>query len=378
MATYNPRNYKFSTELSYGGVFPIEGFLSQMTQVPAYSSLMVSFHSETDTILRLYKSNTINETNKVKIYEKAILANEKFIKKIPIDCDFLQLEINNTLEEESNLYMNCGLLYTSQFSSQKWLQSIINDDDNLELNKVTNDFYDDVIRGGFQSYEKITINGILRENPSGVVTIGLDDDYRYNEQFSFANITVQSTNDNYPAGTGARVIKIAGVLGSGEEFTQNVNLVTGTSSLGLAIMSIHHMEVIEAGSLHQNDGDITIYGAGGDVLGFMEATRNRALNAYYKVPINKCLVIKDVHVFGLNHGGTLKIVEYNPTNDIEFSLGEFIIEQTDIEITVPLHRKIESLNVLKINYDPTGGGTGTTFKINVIGNGILYPTLNDF
>lgn len=378
MATYNPRNYKFSTELSYGGVFPVEGFLSQMTQAPAYSSLMVSLHSETDIILRLYKSNTIDETNKVKIYEKAILANEKFIKKIPIECDFLQLEIENVNQEESNLYMNCGLIYTSQFSSQKWLQSIINDDDNLELSKTTNDFYDDVIRGGFNSYKKISINGILRANPSGVVTIGLDDDYRYNQVNTNASITVASLNDVYPAGTGARILYIEGVLDTGKEFSEFINLVNGTSNLNLTIMSIHHMEVVEAGSLNFNDGDITITGGGGDILGYLEANKNRALNAYYKVPSQKCLVIKDIHIFGLNHGGTLKIIEYNPTSNLEYSLGEFIIEQTDIEITIPIHKKIEALNVLKVNYDPTGGGTGTTFKINVIGNGILYPSLNDF
>ena len=379
MATYKGKNYTFVPALSFAGDVPTGGFESEFVQCAGYATMLVAYYGDFGSTINIYESNVRDNAGRVQVFTKTLTADTKFLKRFQLSSTFIQIEIVNDAEEvDKKLFLEGSFSSTTQFQTQKLLNSKINIDDNLEIKKVVNDFYDDVIRGGFESYEKITINGILRASPSGVVTIGLDDDYRYNEQFSFANITVQSTNDNYPAGTGARVIKIAGVLGSGEEFTQNVNLVTGTSSLGLAIMSIHHMEVIEAGTLHQNDGDITIYGAGGDVLGFMEATRNRALNSYYKVPLNKCLVMKEIHVFGNNHGGTLKFMEYNPTTDIEYTFGEFIIEQTDIEITVPLHKKIEALNVLKVNYDPTGGGTGTQFKVNINGNGILYPIPNTF
>lgn len=375
MATYNPRNYKFSTDLSFGGVFPVEGFLSQMAQVPAYSALLVSYHSEVDTVLRLYKSNTINETNKVKIYEKTLLANEKFIKKIPIECDFIQLEVANSEATESVLYMNCGLLYTNQFSSQKWLQSIITDDDNIELKKTTNDFYDDVIRGGFESYEKINITGILESPPTLNEVVGLNDDYNYTDTTTIANIVVSNSNDN-STGIGARQVLVEGVKGDGTEFSTTIDLVAGTSSTNIAIMAVNKMEVVSSGTTNTNLGTIEIVGSNGDILSHMEALRNISNDAYFKVPSGKELVIRDIHLSGFAQGGKLTVLLFEPDTGQNKSLGKFSVDISNTQIKYPINKKISALDVIKVMYTPPA--TSGEILINVNINGILYPTLNTF
>jgi hypothetical protein len=376
MASYKAKNYRFCPSLSLGGTFPDVGFESDFVQCSAYSTMLISYSSNRNTTLNVYKTNVRNATNREKIFSKLINADVKFMRRFPITSNFIQIEVVNEQSLEGTIALEGSLSSSAQMNSHHYTNSIIDDNDDLNLVRIANDFEDDVVRGAHLDIDKITINGILDVAPSVEETIGLTDNYRYDQTSSTANIVVASTND-VNGGTGARTLLVEGVKGDGTRFSTTLLLAHGTSSTGIEMMSIDTMEVSSVGSLFHNDGNITINGAGGDILGFIPANKNIALNGYYKVPLNKTLVINNLNICGIVQGGTIKIVKYNPSTNMEQSVGEFVLDSSFNQINYPLNISIDSLNVIKFNYNPTGF-VGSSFKLNICCNAVQYKILNDF
>ena len=376
MTSYIAKNYRYCPSLSLAGTYPDVGFESDFVQCSAYSTMLISYSCNRKTTLNVYKTNVRNNTGRVKIFGKDIAVDEKFLRRFPITSNFIQIEVLNTDALEGTIALEGSLSSTAQMNSHHYTNSIINDNDDLSLVRIANDFSDDVVRGAHLDIDKITINGILDVAPSVEETIGLTDNYRYDQTASTANIVVASTND-VNGGTGARTLLVEGVKGDGTRFATSILLAHGTSSTGIEMMSIDTMEVSSVGSLFHNDGDITINGAGGDILGYIKANKNIALNGYYKVPKNKTLVIDNLNICGIVQGGTIKIVKYDPSTNMEQSVGEFVLDSSFNQINYPLNISIQQLNVIKINYNPTGF-VGSSFKLNICCNARQYDTLNDF
>jgi hypothetical protein len=191
-----------------------------------------------------------------------------------------------------------------------------------------------------------------------------------------ASLVVSGANDNQPAGTGARHIRIQGVDDDGVEYNSIYDVNTGTGLMGVDFTGISRMTITEVGSLGHNDGDITITGDAGAILGKMLATENVSHFSYYKVPANKQLIIRDIHIAAYAPGGKIIVYEFDPSTNIQASIGEFLVSTQYQQLTYTLDGLITAGKVVKVNYEPTT--TTGDILINVNINAVLCPTISSF
>lgn len=372
---FSAGDFRYISLASINGTFPSIGFLSEFITTGPYSTININCKSDKNTTFNLYSNISLDDATKVLHYSQVLPPNTNFSKKFQIQAGFFQVELNNDDSLEGSVFLYTSVSQSNQFSTQTFLNSNININDNSNLVRVSNDYGMDLVRGIHSDFEKININGILESNPLSEVTIGLGDNYIYDAVNFDASLVVAGANDNQPAGTGARYVRIKGTLDTGAQFNSLFDVNTGTGLMGLSISSVDSMEITEVGSLTHNEGSITITGSAGKVLGFMGATTNFQRAAYYKVPSNKELVIGDIQVSGYSQGGTIKVYIYNPATTIEYSIADFHITTNPQMIDFKLQKTITSGEVLKVNYVPDVAGD---VLININVNATLAPTISSF
>ena len=376
-ASLSPRQSLFVTSASINGLLIAEGYESPFSFSSGYSTLSVDFLCGVDPTLQIFTATTAQNTHRVLYFEKVLSANTRFFKKFQVNGIFFQIKVTNTnATTGQNIFLVSTLSSDTQYSSQTFLNSKFDIDENTSLQRVANSHEVDLVRGILTDFRKVNIQGRLDAQPSGEVTIGLGEVYDYVTSAD-ARLQVLSTNDNQPAGTGARTLRVQGVLDTGAEFDSTYDVNTGIGTMGLNIVSVERLTIASAGSLHHNDGDIKVLGSSNEVLGIIKATENVSHNAYFRVPADKQLIVRDIQIAGYSAGGSVDVKELDSTTQIEASIGIFKINTNNQTITYTLDGLLTAGKVLKINYIPDAGITGDVL-LNVNVNGVLCPTIASY
>ena len=366
MPTFEPHKFKYCPDLSFVGSVDTDGFLSRMVGVSGYNTLAISFTSDKDYTLNIYVNTNIEDTGRVKVFTISKLANEPFIRKIPIFSKYLQVEI--TVSETANFTIVSSLEMETSISGS-FINSTVDDTQLSILSKSTNDYLDDVITGKFSNVRNVNIQGFTNTQIGAEHTIGLPTDYRYFTTGVDSTLTIASTDDNQPAGIGAHTVRLKGILDTGAEFNSVFNVNTGSGTIGLNVMAINSMEIESAGTSKNNVGDITLSG-GATVLGKIEATKNFSKCAVFRVPTGQQLVVKELLIYGNSDGGKVVLYELDTTSEIQYPLGEFNINIGYNQINLPVHHLISSGNTIKANYIPSVITGDISIFVNI--HGLLY------
>jgi hypothetical protein len=371
-----PKHFRFLSECSVNGVFIPEGYLCPLVYSGAFSTIFVNLRCDVPYTFNMYACPTNEEDERTLFFSKTFPSGGKFSKKFAITKSYFQVEVLNTTTTAGKIYLNTSASVSCQYASQTFLNSKISIDDNTALQRISNNYEVDLVRGIQEDFKKINIQGIQRTLPSVEETIGLGDDYKYTTTGFDTQLQVSGTNDNNPAGTGARLMSFTGLDDSGVEQTENITINTGTGTVGVNYMAINRMTVSSVGSLTHNEGDITFLGSGGAVLGKMFATQNVSHFAYFKVPTGKQLIVRDINICAYAPGGKVIVYEFDPSTTIQASIGEFLITTSYQQLSYTLDGLITAGKVIKVNYQP-GTGTGDIL-ININVNAVLCPDISAF
>tara|TARA_R100000700_G_scaffold40188_2_gene55076 strand:+ start:1543 stop:2676 length:1134 start_codon:yes stop_codon:yes gene_type:complete len=371
-----PKHFRFLQDCSINGVFIEDGFLSKLVYAGSFSTLFINLRCDVDYTLNIYKCPTANESEKTLFYSKTQTAGVTMARKFAIPQSFFSVEIVNTTSTEGLIFLNSSVSIATQFDCQTFLNSTLSIDDNTNLVRLANNYEVDLVRNIQSDFKKINIQGILRSNPASEVTIGLTSDYKYTASNVVASLVVAGANDNQPAGTGARHIRIQGVDDDGVEYNSIYDVNTGSGLMGVDFTGIHRMTITEVGSLGHNEGAITITGDAGAILGYMGATENVSHFSYYKVPANKQLIVRDIHIAAYSPSGKIIVYEFDPATNIQASIGEFLVTTSYQQLSYTLDGLITAGKVLKVNYVPTAVGGDILINVNV--NAVLCPTISAF
>tara|TARA_R100001594_G_scaffold128628_1_gene166952 strand:+ start:54 stop:1190 length:1137 start_codon:yes stop_codon:yes gene_type:complete len=372
-----PKHFRFLPECSVNGVYIAEGYLSSLIYAGSFSTLFINLKCSVPNVVNIYQCPTKEEASKTLFYSKTIPADGTFVHKFAIPQSFFSVEVVNSTTTAGTIYLNTSVSVATQFDCQTFLNSKLSTDDNTNLVRLSNKYEVDLVRGIQEDFQKINIQGILRSNPASEVTIGLTEDYKYVTTGVVANLVVAGANDNQPAGTGARHIRIQGVDDDGVEYDSVFDVNTGTGGMGVDFMGIHRMTITEVGSLGHNEGAINIVGSTtGDILGYMGATENVSHFAYYKVPANKQLIVRDIHIASYSPSGKIVVYEFDPLTNIQASIGEFLVTTSYQQLSYTLDGLITAGKVLKVNYIPTAVAGDVLINVNV--NAVLCPTISAF
>ena len=372
----NFQNFIYLSPATVIGDFIADGYESGFESMGAYSTICINVKTDVAATFELYTSIDSTGSNPTLFYSKILTINQSFIKKFQIQADNFQIRVLNTTSTAGKIHLVSGLSTSTQFNTMTFLNSKQSIDDNTNLIRVSNNYDVDLVRGIHNDFQKINIQGIQRTNPPAEQTIGLGADYKYTASNVVASLVVSGANDNQPAGTGARHIRIQGVDDDGVEYNSIYDVNTGTGLMGVDFTGISRMTITEVGSLGHNDGDITITGDAGAILGKMLATDNVSHFSYYKVPANKQLIIRDIHIAAYAPGGKIIVYEFDPSTNIQASIGEFLVSTQYQQLTYTLDGLITAGKVVKVNYEPTT--TTGDILINVNINAVLCPTISSF
>tara|TARA_R100000655_G_scaffold89741_2_gene130256 strand:- start:1305 stop:2438 length:1134 start_codon:yes stop_codon:yes gene_type:complete len=372
----NFQNFIYLSPATVIGDFIADGYESGFESMGAYSTICINVKTDVAATFELYTSIDSTGSNPTLFYSKILTINQSFIKKFQIQADNFQIRVLNTTSTAGKIHLVSGLSTSTQFNTMTFLNSKQSIDDNTNLIRVSNNYDVDLVRGIHNDFQKINIQGIQRTNPPAEQTIGLGADYKYTASNVVASLVVSGANDNQPAGTGARHIRIQGVDDDGVEYNSIYDVNTGSGLMGVDFTGISRMTITQVGSLGHNDGDITITGDAGAILGKMLATENVSHFSYYKVPANKQLIIRDIHIAAYAPGGKIIVYEFDPSTNIQASIGEFLVSTQYQQLTYTLDGLITAGKVVKVNYEPTT--TTGDILINVNINAVLCPTISSF
>jgi len=371
-----PKDYRWLNSSSITGPFPAEGYKSLVSNAYSYTTINFNLRCTKNTVLKFSTLQSVNDTNAQLYYEKTVSADTNFSKKLAIPSNYFSIEIVNSDGVAGEIIFNTSLSSASQFSTQTFLNSSITTDDNTNLIRLANNYEVDLVRGIQSDFKKINIQGIQRTIPASEETIGLGDDYKYTTTGFDAQLQVTGTNDNNPAGTGARIMNFTGLDDTGVEQSENITINTGTGTVGVNYMSISRMTISSVGSLTHNEGAINFLGSGGAILGKMGATENVSHFAYFKVPAGKQLIVRDIHIAAYAPGGKIIVYEFDPSTTIQASIGEFLVTTAYQQLSYVLDGLITAGKVIKVNYVPPAETGDILINVNI--NAVLCPTISAF
>jgi hypothetical protein len=379
------QNTIFSPSTCLAGDFTTAGFKSELVYCGAYSIICVSLASNVDTKITINQSPSSSDTEETLLYETNITANNYFFKRFQIAGAYYSINVANTsspsVAGKINLYSASD--ENTPFSASTFLNSKMFLDDDASMIRNGNDYHNDLIRDLHNEFEKVNIQGIVDSStitmPQVEFTVGLETNFTFNTTGVGTNLNVTGTNDNNPAGTGARTIEIDGILDTGVRDTSTYAVNTGTGTLGLNFLAINRATIKSAGSLHHNEGVINIQESGSNVtISRILATENVSHQAIYKVASNKELILREINIAGYSPSGTLRVIEIDASNNLEYSLGDFKITTNYTQLSYNLDGKVSSGNIVKVNFIPDLPFVNGTVLININVNGILCPLINSY
>ena len=375
-----PNSFNFLSSASTNGNFKGNGYSSGLIFIGSSATLFLNLDCTLDCIIEIYEASSRNDSSKVLFFSKTLPANSRYSKKFSITQAFVEVIIKNNNQDtpisSGILYLETSTSTSVQYATQTFLNSQIEVDDNAELIRLSNNYEVDLVRGIQKDFQKINIQGLQSTNPPSVTTIGFSqEDYNMPDEYSAFQIFVNDPNDVFN-GSGARKVRIQGVLYGGTEFDTEYQLNHGLSQYPVGVIAVHRMTIIEVGSSKFNNGIITCGTEGGNQLGEIAPFTNVSHSAYFSVPTDKQLIVRDIDISCYSGGGLIQIWEYDPVSGIQATIGTFLVNTTYNTFKYTLDGLITSGKAIKVNY--TAGDTIGDILINVNINAVLCPTISPF
>lgn len=373
--------YVYIPATSLQGDFATAGFKSGLEYCGAYAIINLSLACDVNCRLRIYQSPSQSDAEETLLYDTTITARNYFFKRFQIRGSYFSVELDNTTSAvDAKINMYTSLSADTQFSASTFLNSRMGIDEDTSLVRVGNSYHNDLVRGMHFDFSKVNIQGFIDSNNIGTneITIGLPNNFTFIDTGVSTNIRVTGANDNFPAGTGARQIRLIGILDDGTAFDSIYNVNTGLGSTGLTMLCVNRMIVTAAGSLKHNEGLITLEESSGNtIIGQVLAEENSSHVAVYKIAQDRQLILRDVNIAAMAPSGKIRVIEMDP-DGLEYTLGEFAITTTYQQLTYNLDGLIPSGNIIKVNFIPDPGAPAGLVRINVNVNGVLCPEINSY
>lgn len=376
-----PDNFQYLPETSLQGDFDTTGFKSNLVYCGSYAIINVSFACNVNANFKVFQAPSDSDTEETLLYQTNITANNYFFKRFQIKGQYFSLEVLNTSDPNvaGKINMLSMVSVSQQFSASTFLNSRMTIDEDTSLIRNGNSYHDDLVRGLHNEFSKVNIQGIMSEaSVTSEETIGLGNNFTFIAVNTPTNLRITGANDNQPAGTGARSIRIIGIDDTGTERDSTYLVNTGVGGLGIDFLCVNRAIIETAGSLKHNEGLITLEESGSNVvINKINATENVSHTALYKVASNKQLILRDVNICGSAPNGIVRVIEMD-ANGLEYSLGDFLINTNYQQITYTLDGVIDSNNIVKVNFIPDASAPTGAVNINVNVNGVLCPLINSY
>jgi hypothetical protein len=381
LANINPFDNEFLVSASRNATFSTSGFQTDVIPIMDFSAINISLRTTVASQIQIYAYTTQNETYKQKVFEKSLTANEHFFKRITIKGWYFSITVNNTAASQGAIFLATSGSSQNQFQAQTYLNSNIGIDADTNLVRVGNNWDTDMVRGIHQDFTKVNVQAILNEpSANSNRTIGCGDDI-FN-QTAAENIYIEHLNINdVSGGAGATQVNIIYVDENDviQTLVHNLNAVAGKYNLGVQAKALHRAFVSATGVLKQNAGDITFETSTGiDTFGVIKATENTTHVGVYYVPPNNRLILRSADIAGTGIAGIIRINEYDYTQGINYSIGEFRIDSKAHNFTYNINGLIPGGNAVVVNWIPDSGAAVIKTFINVMLNAVLCPIIDDF
>lgn len=381
MTSRKTADYLSLTNCSFNSSsMPTGGFESAWIITNAYSCINISALIKTvGGTLRVYTNSVKTNTYEDLYFQKTLIADEPFFKRFIIPNTFFRVEFVQASGNPEG-YVNASMNANNQFSAYTFLNSPIALNPDTQLMRVANDFDLDLVRGVHSDFEKVNIQGIERAlpAPSATEVVGLGTTYRYLGTGE-TQMRGLSANDT-PTGTGARQVRIIGILQDGTSF-DSLFLTGGASTglLGINVKCINRIIITAVGSGGELAGDIFFEDSvSGDRLGVVYAGENSSRSAIYGIPNDKELIIKDINICAKAPEGILTVFEFNPNANIFYNLGEFLVDTSYTQTTYTLDGKIGFGNIIQVQFKNTSSVSTGGMSVICNINGMLCPLVNNF
>lgn len=381
LANINPFDNEFLVSASRNATFTTDGFETDIIPVMDFSALNISLRTTVASQIQIFAYSTQNETYKQKVFEKSLTANEHFFKRITIKGWYFSITVNNTAASEGAIFLATSGSSQNQFAAQTYLNSNIGIDADTNLVRVGNNWDTDMVRGLHEDFTKVNIQAILNESSANTNrTIGCGTDV-FN-QTTAEDLYIEHLNVNdVSGGAGATQVNIIYVDENDiiQTLVHNLNAVAGKYDLGVQAKAVHRAFVSATGALKQNAGDINFEtSAGLDTFGIIKATENTTHVGVYYVPSTNRLIVKSCDITGTGIAGIIRINEYDYTQGINYSIGDFRIDSKAHNFTYNINGLITGGNAVIVNWIPDGGAAVVDTFLNVMINAVLCPTIDDF
>jgi len=381
MTSRKTADYLSLTNCSFNSSsMPTGGFESGWQITNAYACINISALIKTvGGILNIYTNSIKSDTYQSLYYTKELTADTAFFKRFIIPNTFFRIELLQSSGTPEG-YINTAMNANNQFSAYTFLNSPIDLNPDTQLQRVANDFQLDLVRGVHNDFQKVNIQGIERTLPAPGTSevVGFGTSYRY-QGSGMTQMRGLNAND-VPGGTGARTVRIIGILQDETSFDSLFD--TGGAStglLGINIAVINRIIIESVGSGGELAGDIIFEDSvSGEQLGIIYATENSSRSAIYGLPSDKQLVLKDINICSKAPEGILKVLEYKPSTNIFYNLGEFLIDTSYTQVSYTLDGLIEAGNIIQIEFKNTSSVSTGSLSITCNINGMLCPLVNNF
>ncbi len=381
MTSRKTADYLSLTNCSFNSSsMPTGGFESGWQITNAYACINISALIKTvGGILNIYTNSIKSDTYQTLYYTKELTADTAFFKRFIIPNTFFRIELLQSSGTPEG-YINTAMNANNQFSAYTFLNSPIDLNPDTQLQRVANDFQLDLVRGVHNDFQKVNIQGIERTLPAPGTSevVGFGTSYRY-QGSGMTQMRGLNAND-VPGGTGARTVRIIGILQDETSFDSLFD--TGGAStglLGINIAVINRIIIESVGSGGELAGDIIFEDSvSGEQLGIIYATENSSRSAIYGLPSDKQLVLKDINICSKAPEGILKVLEYKPSTNIFYNLGEFLIDTSYTQVSYTLDGLIEAGNIIQIEFKNTSSVSTGSLSITCNINGMLCPLVNNF
>jgi hypothetical protein len=374
-----PDNFQYLPTTSLQGNFGTVGFKSGLEYCGAYAIINVSLACDVNTQIKIFQAPSNSDAEETLLYQTNITANNYFFKRFQIQGQYFSIELlnNSNPNVAGKINMITCVSVSQQFASSTFLNSRMTIDEDTSLVRNGNSYHDDLVRGMHFDFSKVNIQGIMSSSSvTSEETIGLGNNFTFIASNTPTNLRVTGVNDNQPAGTGARKIRLIGIDDTGTERNSLYDVNTGLGAIGIDFLCINRAIIESAGSLKHNEGLITLEEGGSNVIiNKINATENVSHTALYKVASNKQLILRDVNICGSAPNGIIRVIEMD-SNGLEYSLGDFLVNTNYQQITYTLDGVIESNNIVKVNFIPDAAAPTGAVNINVNVNGVLCPLIN--
>jgi len=236
----------------------------------------------------------------------------------------------------------------------------------------------DVIQGTRDNLTNKEIEGVSTSLTSGVEKCV----WHHDDVFSYVvngniipNIVSDSANDT-ASGTGARTVKITGLLHqlvSGQNtftrtsVTATLNGTTNVSGFG-NFYRVEKLEVLTAGSSGLNQGNIKVFSQGTtNVVASMSAGDNVSNQLILSPADNEDALVERIHVSGYFQTPVeLKINVYEQSTGLQKTIYKFFCSSNSNNFTFNIRKKLVSGDTLWASLKPITAVTGLHNSISVL------------